>query len=100
LGRRIARILFSNLKAWKKDGTDLKEPVARFLKSYAVFLSDHTGKEDTFFDICSKKSSLSKEEDEKLMSHFESCISHAGGIARIDQMMKLIQYLETRQWIK
>ena len=34
------------------------------------------------------------------MSHFESRISHAGGVARIDQMMKLIQYLETRQWIK
>jgi hemerythrin-like domain-containing protein len=55
LGRRIARIFFSNLKAWKKDGTDLKEPVARFLKSYAVFLSDHTGKEDTFFDMIEEK---------------------------------------------
>jgi hemerythrin-like domain-containing protein len=55
LGRRIARIFFSNLKAWKKDGTDLKEPVARFLKSYAVFLSDHTGKVDTFFDMIEEK---------------------------------------------
>jgi hemerythrin-like domain-containing protein len=32
LGRRIARML-SNLKAWKNNGTDLREPVARFLKS-------------------------------------------------------------------
>jgi hypothetical protein len=51
----IARIFFSNLKAWKKDGTDLKEPAVRFLKSYAVFLSDHTGKVDTFFDMIEEK---------------------------------------------
>jgi hypothetical protein len=34
------------------------------------------------------------------MNHFESCRSHAGGVARIEQMMKLIEYLETRQWMK
>jgi len=48
-------MFLSNLKAWKNNGTDLREPVARFLKSYAVFLSDHTGKEDTFFDMIEEK---------------------------------------------
>ena len=50
LGRRIARMLRRHLNSWKK-GIDSREPVARFLKSYAVFISDHTGKEDKFFDL-------------------------------------------------
>jgi hypothetical protein len=32
-----------------------KEPVARFLKSYVVFIEDHTGKEDIFFDLRASK---------------------------------------------
>lgn len=48
LGRRIARMLRRHLNSWKK-GIDSREPVARFLKSYSVFISDHTGKEDKFF---------------------------------------------------
>jgi hemerythrin-like domain-containing protein len=55
LGKRIARIFLGNLKAWKNDGTDLREPVARLLKSYALFLCDHPGKEDTFFDMIEEK---------------------------------------------
>jgi hemerythrin-like domain-containing protein len=50
LGRRIARMLRSHLNSWK-NGNNSREPVARFLKSYAVFISDHTGKEDKFFDL-------------------------------------------------
>ena len=62
LGRRIARMLRRHLNSWKK-GVDSREPVARFLKSYAVFISDHTGKEDRFFDIIEEKKSISEEED-------------------------------------
>ena len=90
-----------NLKAWKEGaGTDLREPVARFLKSYAIFIGDHTGKEDIFFDMIQEKSSLSNEENAILMKHFESCRNELGGAARIEQMMKLIEYLETREWMK
>jgi hemerythrin-like domain-containing protein len=101
LGRRIARMFLRNLKAWKEGGgTDLREPVARFLKSYSVFISDHTGKEDIFFDMIQEKSSLSNEENEILMKHFESCRNELGGAVRIEQMMKLIEYLEKREWMR
>ncbi|MFZ0512573.1 MAG: hemerythrin domain-containing protein [Candidatus Nitrosopolaris sp.] len=101
LGRRIARMFLRNLKAWKDGGgTDLREPVARFLKSYALFISDHTGKEDIFFDMIEEKHSMSNEENGILMKRFESCRNEVGGEARIEQMMKLIEYLEAREWMK
>jgi hypothetical protein len=90
-----------NLKAWKDSSAlSSKEPLARFLKSYAVFITDHTGKEDKFFDIIEEKSSLSEEENEMLIKHFENCRNQIGGVIRIEQMMKLIEYLEDREWMK
>jgi hypothetical protein len=61
---------------------------------------DHTGKEDIFFEMIQEKGSLSNEENEILMKQFESCRNELGGAARIEQMMKLIEYLETREWMK
>jgi hemerythrin-like domain-containing protein len=72
LGRRIANMLRSELNALieyddsnsKGVGIGLKwnnrkkEPVARFLKSYATFVSDHTAKEDTFFKAIQEKNSI------------------------------------------
>ena len=101
LGRRIARMLVKELKEWKKSDSDLgREPVARFLKSYAVFITDHTGKEDIFLDLIEEKGSVSDEEDEVLMRHYESCRNIAGGKERIEQMLKLVEYLENREWMK
>ncbi len=101
LGRRIAQMLLKDLKKWKESGNDLgREPVARFLKSYAVFITDHTGKEDNFFDTIEEKGSISDEEDDMLMRHYESCRSNVGGKERIEQMLKLIEYLENRNWMK
>jgi hemerythrin-like domain-containing protein len=115
LGRRIATMLLRELKAWKdkgevgdndrnsgRGGINIisREPVARFLKSYAVFISDHTGKEDKFFDLIEEKGSISKEENQMLMKHYESCKNNVGGSARIEQMLKLIDYLEDRNWMK
>jgi len=34
------------------------------------------------------------------MKHFEGCTNELGGAARIEQMMKLIEYLETREWMR
>jgi hemerythrin-like domain-containing protein len=101
LGRRIARMFLRNLKTWKESGgKSSTEPIARFLKSYSVFITDHTGKEDIFFDLIEEKGSLSDEENEILTKHFESCRNQVGGAARIEQMMKLIKYLEEREWMK
>ncbi len=111
LGRRIAKMLrreldllidhkrydkYEGLK-WNNKN---KEPVARFLKSYAVFGSDHTGKEDVFFKTIQEKDSLSEEEDIQLVKHYELCRNQVGGKARIEEMIRLVGYLEDREWMK
>lgn len=94
-------MLVRELREWRKSGNDLgREAVARFLKSYAVFITDHTGKEESFFDLIEEKGSISNEEDEILMKHYESCRNIVGGKERIEQMLKLVEYLENREWIK
>ena len=115
LGRRIANMLRRELEELirrddssnsKGVSTRLKwnnrnkEPVARFLKSYAVFVSDHTAKEDTFFQAIQEKNSISEEEDRELLRHYELCKGQIGGQARIEEMVKLIDYLEGREWMK
>jgi hemerythrin-like domain-containing protein len=111
LGRRIAKMLrreldllidhkrydkYEGLK-WNNKN---KEPVARFLKSYAVFVSDHTGKEDIFFKMIQEKHSVSEEEDIQLVKHYELCRNQVGGKARIEEMIRLVGYLEDREWMK
>jgi hemerythrin-like domain-containing protein len=119
LGRRIAIMLRRELNAlanssddsfnrgdasgsggpkWKNDKN--KEPIARFLKSYAIFVSDHTGKEDVFFKSVQEKNSILEEEDQNLLEHYEICKRQIGGQARIDEMVRLIEYLEDREWMK
>ena len=121
LGRRIAMMLRRELKVWKqkkhkreaKEGgerekktitdnedTKIKEPVARFLKSYAVFITDHTGKEDKFLDLIEEKGSISTKEDQILLQHYEACKNQVGGKARVEQMIRLIEYLEGMEWMK
>jgi hemerythrin-like domain-containing protein len=114
LGRRIANMLRRELNALIEHGNNdakttadirlkwnsnsNKEPIARFLKSYAVFVSDHTAKEDEFFKDIQQKNSISKEEDKELLRHYEICKGQVGGQARLDEMLKLIDYLERRDW--
>jgi hemerythrin-like domain-containing protein len=114
LGRRIANMLRRELDALveyddsnsKGAGIGLKwnnrnkEPIARFLKSYAIFVSDHTAKEDTFFKIIQEKNSISEKEDRELLRHYEACKGQIGGQARIEEMLKLMDYLEDREWVK
>ena len=77
-----------------------KEPVARFLKSYAIFISDHTSKEDIFFKSIQEKNTVSEEEDRDLLRHYEVCKGQMGGQARLAEMLRLIEYLESREWMK
>ena len=35
-----------------------------------------------------------------LMKHYESCLNQIGGKARIEEMLRLIDYLEDREWMK
>lgn len=99
LGRRIASMLIQSIADWK-SGVDSREPVARFLKAYSIFITDHTGKEDTFFDLIEKRVSISENEHLILKEHFERCRMEVGGKVRTEQMVKLIEYLEQREWMK
>jgi hemerythrin-like domain-containing protein len=115
LGRRIANMLRRELNRLIEHGNSNskgdgivglkwnnrnKESVARFLKSYAIFVSDHTAKEDTFFKTIQEKNSISEQEDSELLRHYEACKGQVGGQARIEEMVKLIDYLEGREWTK
>lgn len=112
LGRRIAMMLRREIKVWKQkrkerreegqiiEDPKITEPVSRFLKSYAAFITDHTRKEDKFFDLLEQKGSISAEEDEMLLQHYEVCRNQVGGKARVEQMTRLIEYLEDREWMK
>ena len=77
----------------------IKEPTARFLKSYAVFIADHTQKEDKFFDLVQQTNIISEKEDQILLQHYETCKNKIGGKARIQQILRLIEYLEASQWM-
>jgi len=105
LGRRISRMFKKELLIWRKciiEGkqADSKEPIARFLKSYAVFITDHLGKEEKFFDIVENKSIISIDEDRMIRYHYELCKNKSGGQARIEELLKLLEYLEHRNWMK
>jgi hemerythrin-like domain-containing protein len=111
LGRRIAKMFRKELKEMKnniKNISDkeksrnnisqIKEPVARFLKAYSVFITDHTQKEDKFFDLIENKHSISDEEDIQIKQHYEHCKNRIGGEMRIQKMLDLLKYLENREW--
>lgn len=111
-GRRIAKMLRNAILNWKdiqkedskkqqnSHDKNLIEPIARFLRTYAIFIDDHTGKEDRFFDEIENFDFISSETDILLMKHYESCKSKIGGEERISQMIKLIEYLESREWMQ
>ena len=94
-GRRIAANVSKYLQQWKA-GEDQREPVARFLKAYAVYLDDHLTKEDKFFDIAQDQV-LSKEEEKMMYEEFQAITAVA---TKFDEMIKSIDYLETTPWMK
>jgi hemerythrin-like domain-containing protein len=114
LGRRIAMMLRRELKQYKENisrNSQLtennitnkfvsNEPVARFLKSYAVYIDDHTGKEDKFFELVDANNSISTDEDKMLLEHYEVCKKQAGGDVRIQEMIRLIEYIEEQEWMR
>lgn len=89
----------TQLQRWKQ-GADAREPVARFLKSYSVFVTDHTGKEDMFFETMEAGNSIPSDLDSKLRAHYELCKNDLGGQARIEELLRLIDYLEGREWMR
>ena len=94
-GRRIATNVSKYLQKWK-SGEDQREPVARYLKAYAVYLDDHLAKEDKFFDTVENEV-LSKDEEKMMYEEFRSVTAV---VTKLDDMIKSIDYLETTPWMK
>jgi hypothetical protein len=43
---------------------------------------------------------ISSKEDQMLLKHYESCKTQAGGEIRMQEMIRLIEYMEEREWMK
>ena len=93
--RRIAKSISTHLQSWKK-GNNEREPVARFLKAYAVYLNDHITKEDKFFDV-TEKEILSQEEEKIMYEEFRAVTAVS---TKLDEMLELISGLEQKSWMK
>jgi hemerythrin-like domain-containing protein len=94
-GRRIASNVSKYLQKWK-SGEDQREPVARFLKAYAVYLDEHLTKEDKFFDIAENQ--VLSQDEEKMM--YEEFRAVTAVVTKFDEMIKSIDYLEITPWMK
>lgn len=93
-GKNVASMLSRNLARWKK-GEDAREPVSRFLRTYAIYLQDHLSKEDKFFDEAEK--TLTTEEEKEMYEYFSSVIATT---KKIDEVLKEIDYLESTFWFR
>ena len=93
--RRIALQIKKHLKRWK-DGEDAREPVARFLKTYSIYLMDHMTKEEKFLDEAESEI-LSKEEEFEMYEQFSSSMVTS---KKIEDLIQEIQYLENQQWFQ
>ena len=92
-GRNIAREISRHLKRWK-NGEDAREPVARFLRVYGIFLFDHLNKENKFFDDA-EADVLSKEEEIEMYEQYRSVFAI---VKKAEEMIAEIDWLETRPW--
>lgn len=90
--RRIAANIAKHVQRWK-NGEDAREPVARFLRTYAIYLNDHLTKEEEFFKKAPKV--LSKEEEQVMYEQFQSVMAVS---TKIETVMKEIEYLEKQDW--
>ena len=93
--RRISFQIKKYLKKWK-EGDDSREPVARYLKTYSIYLIDHMSKEEKFFDQAESEV-LSKEEESDMYEQFKSILTIS---KKMEEMIKEIEYLENQSWAK
>ncbi len=93
--RRIAKSIDKHLNRWK-EGQDAREPVARFLRTYSIYLQDHMSKEEKFFDKAEAEV-LSKEEEFEMYEQFKSVMAIT---KKMQDMIKEIEYLENQSWFQ
>ena len=93
--RNIAFKITHHLKLWK-NGEDSSEPVARFLRTYSIYLNDHISKEEDFFERAEKEI-ISKEEEKEMFEQFQSDIAIT---QKLESIVKDLDYLENQPWFK
>ena len=93
--RNIASKITLHLKRWK-NGDDSSEPVARFLRTYSIYLNEHMSREEDFFERAEKEV-LSKEEEKDMFEDFQSAMAIT---KKMESILKEIDYLENQQWFK
>jgi hemerythrin-like domain-containing protein len=100
-GRRIARRVRIYLEEFLQ-GKDTREPLARYLKTYSVFILDHTSKEDSFFMRVKEEQSLSEEEERMLKEQF-NCMkvecSRKGSSSSSSNLVQILRQLESADWL-
>lgn len=92
--RRIAASLYRHLRRWRA-GADAREPVSRYLRTYAIYLDDHMQKEERFFEAATQI--LSVEEEQEMYEQFRFAMDSA---RRIDDIVDQITRLENRSWMR
>jgi hemerythrin-like domain-containing protein len=96
-GRRIAKRVRIHLEEFLQ-GKDAREPLARYLKTYSVFILDHTSKEDRFFTDVKERRSLSDKEEKDLKKEFErmkhDCMRKSGNLVQV------LEELENAEWTR
>ena len=93
--RNIAFKITHHLKRWK-NGEDSSEPVARFLRTYSIYLNDHISKEEDFFERAEKEI-ISKEEEKEMFEQFQSDTAIT---QKLESIVKDLDYLENQPWFK
>ncbi len=93
--RRIGLQIKKHLRRWK-EGEDAREPVARYLRTYSIYLLDHMTKEENFFDKAESEV-LSKEEEYDMYEQFKSVMTIS---KKMEDMIKEIEYLENQPWFQ
>ena len=93
--RRIAIKIAYHVKCWKNNENS-GEPVARFLRTYSIYLNDHLSKEEDFLERAEKEV-LSKEEEQDMFEQFQSVMAIS---EKMESILKEINYLENQPWFK
>lgn len=91
--RRIAKNINKFLQQWK-EGVDSREPVARYLKTYSIYLIDHVKNEEEFFTKAEAEI-LSKEEEQAMYEQFQSVMAVS---TKMQTILDQIEYLEKQDW--
>ncbi|HIE46460.1 MAG TPA: hypothetical protein EYP96_01580, partial [Nitrosopumilus sp.] len=83
----------NHLRRWEK-GEDAREPVARYLRTYSIYLHDHLNKENKFFDEA-EAHVLAKEEEIEMYEQYRSVIAIT---KKVEDMIIEIDLLESKSW--